>query len=62
MEFVNQELKCEKEERTRQDKMIELVIMDGARPSFSTKKLAKVNMLSTFYGLSKARKVKEFLL
>ena len=37
-------------------------MMQGARPSSSTKKLAKVNMPSTFSGLGKARKVKEFLL
>ena len=36
--------------------------MQGPRPSSSTKKLAKVNMPSTFSGLGKARKVKEFLL
>jgi hypothetical protein len=35
--------------------MIELLMMQGARPSFSTKKLAKVNMPSTFPGLGKAR-------
>ena len=37
-------------------------MMQGARPSSSTKKLANVNMPSTFSGLGKARKVKEFLL
>ena len=62
MDSVNQELKRGKEERARQDKMIELLMMQGARPSSSTKKLAKVNMPSTFSGLGKARKVKEFLL
>ena len=36
--------------------------MQGARPSPSTKKLAKVNMPSTFPRLGKARRVKEFLL
>ena len=36
--------------------------MQGARPSSSTKKLAKVNMPNNFSGLGKARKVKEFLL
>ena len=35
--------------------------MQGARPFSSTKKLAKVNMPSTFSGFGKARKVKEFL-
>src|ERR1700738_1744885 len=62
MDSVNQELKRGKEERARQDKMIELLMMQGTRPSSSTKKLAKVNMPSTFSGLGKARKVKEFLL
>ena len=42
--------------------MIDLLMMQGARSSSSTKKLAKVNMPSTFSGLGKARKVKEFLL
>ena len=37
-------------------------MMQGARPSSSTKKLAKVNMPSTFSRLGKARKVKEFCL
>ena len=36
--------------------------MQDARPFFSTKKLAKVNMPSSFFGLEKARKLKEFLL
>jgi hypothetical protein len=59
---VNQELKRRKEERDRQEKLIELLMMQGSRPSSSTKKLAKVNMPSTFSGLGKAKKVKEFLL
>jgi hypothetical protein len=42
--------------------MIEFLMMQGARPSFSTKKLAKVNMPRTFSGLGKARKVKECFL
>ena len=62
MDSMRQEIKRGKEERARQDKMIELLMMQGARPSSSTKKLAKVNMPSTFSGLGKARKVKEFLL
>jgi hypothetical protein len=62
MDSVNQELKRVKDERARQDKMIELLMMQGARPSSSTKKLAKVNMPSTFSGLGNAKKVKEFLL
>jgi hypothetical protein len=62
MDIVNQELKHGKDKRARQDKMIELLMMQRARPSSSTKKLAKVNMPTTFSGLGKARKVKEFLL
>ena len=62
MDSMRQEIKCGKEERARQDKMIELLMMQGARPSSATKKLAKANMPSTFSGLGKARKVKEFLL
>jgi hypothetical protein len=62
MDSVNQELKRGKDERAHQDKMIELLMTQGTRPSSSTKKLAKVNMPSTFSGLGKARKVKEFLL
>jgi hypothetical protein len=62
MDSMNQELKRDKDERACQNKMIELLMMQGARPSSSTKKLAKVNMPSTFSGLGKARKVKEFLL
>ena len=62
MDSVNQELKRGKDERARQKKMIEFLMMQGTRPSFSTKKLAKVNMQSTFLGLGKVRKVKEFLL
>ena len=42
--------------------MIEFLIVQGARPSFSTKKLAKFNMTSTILKLGKARKVKVFLL
>lgn len=62
MDSVNQELKRGKEERDRQERLIEHLMMQGPRPSSSTKKLAKVNMPSTFSGLGKARKVKEFLL
>ena len=60
MDFVNEELKRGKEERARQDKMIELLMMQGSRPSSSTKKLAKVYMPSTFLGLDNARNVKDF--
>ena len=62
MDSMRQEIKRGKEKRARQDKMIELLMMQRARPFSSTKKLAKVNMPSTFSGLGKARKVKEFLL
>ena len=62
MDNVNRELKRGKKERARQDKLIEHLMMQGSKPSSSTKKLAKVNMPSTFSGLGKARKVKEFLL
>jgi hypothetical protein len=62
MDSVNQELKRVKEERDRQERLIEHLLMQGSRPSSSTKKLAKGNMPSTFSGLGKARKVKEFLL
>ena len=48
MDSMRQEIKRGKEEKARQDKMIELLMMQGARPSSSTKKLAKVNMPSTF--------------
>jgi hypothetical protein len=62
MDSVNQELKCGKDERACQDKLIEFLKMQRARPSFSAKKLAKVNMPNTFSVLGKAIKVKEFLL
>ena len=41
--------------------IIKLLMVQGARPS-STKKIAKINMPSTFSGLGKTRKVNEFLL
>ena len=62
MDSMRQEIKCGKEKRTQEDKMIELLMMQGIQPSSSTKKLAKVKMPSTFLGLGKARKVKEILL
>ena len=62
MDSVNQELKRGKDKNAHQDKMIELLMTQGARPSSSTKKLAKVNMPNTFSELGKAKKVKEFLL
>ena len=46
----------------RLDKMIKLLIMQGVRPSLSTKKLAEVNMPNTFFGLGKVRKVKKIML
>ena len=58
MDSVNQELKHGKDERAREDIIIKLLIMQGIRPSSST----KVNMPSIFSGLRKTRKVKEFLL
>jgi hypothetical protein len=57
VDFGNQNLKCGKDERASQDKLIELLMMQGARPSSSTKKLAKVYMLNTFLELGKANKV-----
>ena len=62
MDTLNQELKRIKEDRIRQEKLIEHLLTQEARPSSSTKKLAKVNIPSTFSGLRKAKKVKEFLL
>ena len=62
MDSMRQEIKRGKEERASQDKMIKLLMLLGTRPSSSTKKLAKVNIPSTFFRLGRARKVKEFLL
>ena len=62
MNFVNQEIKCGKEKRARQEKVIELLIMQGTRSSSLTKKLAKANMPSTFFGFDKVKKVIELLL
>lgn len=59
LNFMNQELKRGKNKRVRQCKIIELLTMQSARPSSSTKKLAKTNMPSTFSSLGKARKRKE---
>jgi hypothetical protein len=42
--------------------MVKPLIMQGARFSSWTKKLAKVNMPSILSGLGKASKVKEFVL
>ena len=41
---------------------MKLFMVQGARLSSLIKKLVKVNMSSTFLGLSKAKKLKEFLL
>jgi hypothetical protein len=60
IDFVNQELKHDKDKRARQYKMIKLLMMQEARPCSSTKKLGKVYMPSTFSGLGKARKSKKF--
>ena len=62
MDNMKQELKQVKEERARQDRLIDHLLAQNLRPSSSTKKLAKVNIPSTFFGLCKAKKVKEFLL
>ena len=43
-------------------KLVELLMMQGSRPSSSRKKLAKANMPSIFMGLGKERKVNEFVL
>ena len=42
--------------------MLKLFMVQGARLPSSTKKLAKVNMPSTYFGLGKSKEVKEFLL
>lgn len=62
VDFVNQEFKHGKEKKAPQDKMIKLIMMQGARVSSSTKMLAKVNMPSIFFGFGKAIKMKDFLL
>jgi hypothetical protein len=59
---MNQEFKHGKDERAWQDKMIEFLMMNCARCCFLRKKLAKVNMPSTFLGLGKERRVKKILL
>ena len=59
MDFVNQELKQGKENKARQDKINELLMMQGARPSSSRKKLVKVNMSSTFANLARQKMTKE---
>ena len=55
MDSVIQEFKRGKQKMARQDKIIELLMMQGARPSSSTKKLAKVNMPNIFSRLGKTR-------
>ena len=57
MDFVNQELKSGKEKRARKDKKIKHLIIQDVSPS-STKKLAKINMPSTFSRFCNARNVK----
>jgi hypothetical protein len=59
---MNQVLKRGKQEKAHQEKLIEHLMMQGPRPSSSLKKLAKVNIPSAFFGLGKAKKVKEHLL
>ena len=48
MDSMKQELKHGKEERAQQNKMIDFLKMKGTRLFSSIRKLAKVNMLSTF--------------
>ena len=62
MDSMNEKFKHDKVKKVWQKKMIELLMMQSARPFFLIKKLAKVNMLSTFSGFGKARKVKKHLL
>ena len=62
MDSVNQKLKDEKKERASKGKKIELLMMQGTRPSSSTKKLTKVNIPSFFPGVDNGKKVKAFLL
>ena len=62
MDFVNQKLKGGKKKRAQQDKRIKLFIIQDARLSSSIKQLAKVIMPNIFFGLDKARKMKEFFL
>ena len=56
MDFLNQELKQGKQERACNDKLIKCLIMQGPKSSSSVKKLAKVNMPSTFLALVKLEK------
>ena len=60
MDNVNQELKRTQEKSARQEKLIEHLLMQGSKPSSSTKKLAKVNMPSTFSGLVRPGRSKNF--
>jgi hypothetical protein len=60
MDSANQELKQGKQKKACQDKLIEHSMMQRSKSSSSMKDLAKVNKISTFFGLGKARKVKEF--
>ena len=57
MDSMNQELKGSKKKRAQQDKIVKLLMMQGVRLTTSKKKLAKVNMSSTFSRLGKARKM-----
>lgn len=54
---MNQELKGGKGKKDQQDKMVKFLMMQGVRLTSSRKKLAKVNIPSTFSGLGKARKM-----
>lgn len=61
MASVNKEVKRDKVNKTWKNKMIEFLMKEGVMPSYSTKKLAKLNMPSTFSGFGKTIKMKEFL-
>ena len=43
-DFMNQYLKCGKKKRAQQDKMIELLMMQGVRHFSLTKELAKISI------------------
>ena len=58
MNFLNQNLKTGKDKKAQDEKMIELLMMQGVRLSSSTKKLAKVYMPSTFLRFGKEDKMK----
>lgn len=59
MDFV---IKCGKDDMAQQGKMIKVLMMQGVRSSSSIKKLAKVDMPTTFSKLAMVRTVEKFLL